>query len=65
MREAAKKIIEHAIQSLGLRTIEAYTHKDNQSSANLLKGLKFKRTDSIDETHSNLILFRLNVTGKK
>lgn len=64
MREAAKKIIEYSIQTLGLKTIYAYTHKDNQSSTNLLKELKFKTTDSIDETNSKLILFRLNISNK-
>ena len=60
MREAAKKILEYAIQTLGLKTVDAYTHKDNQSSTNLLKELKFQRTDSVDDTNSNLVLFRLN-----
>lgn len=64
MREAAKKIIEYAIQTLGLKTIDAYTHKENQSSTNLLKELKFKSTDSVDETNSKLILFRLNISNK-
>ncbi|QRM89269.1 GNAT family N-acetyltransferase [Lacinutrix sp. WUR7] len=64
MREAAKKIIEYSIQTLGLKTIDAYTHKDNQSSTNLLKELKFKIADSIDITNSNLILFRLNIDTK-
>lgn len=64
MREAAKKIIEYAFQTLELKTIDAYTHKDNQSSTNLLKKLKFKSTDSVDETNSNLILFQLNISNK-
>lgn len=64
MREATKKIIEYASQTLELKTIEAYTHKDNQSSTNLLKDLKFKRTDSVDATNSNLILFRLTIGDK-
>ncbi len=64
MREAAKKIIEYSIQTLGLKTIEAYTHKDNQRSTNLLKELKFKSTDSVNETNSKLILFRLNISNK-
>ena len=63
MREAAKKIIEYSIQALGVKTIDAYTHKDNQSSTNLLKELKFMSTDSVDEKDSNLILFRLNITS--
>jgi [ribosomal protein S5]-alanine N-acetyltransferase len=60
MREAAKKIIEYAIHTLGLKTIDAYTHKDNQRSISLLKELKFKSTDRVDETNSNLFLFQLN-----
>ena len=64
MREATKKIIEYACQILGLKTIEAHTHKDNQSSTNLLKDLKFKCTDWVDKTNSNLILFRLTIDDK-
>ena len=59
MREAAKKILQYAIQTLGLKIIDAYTHKNNQGSTTLLKKLNFKRTDSVDDTNSNLILFRL------
>ena len=59
MREAAERIIDYAIQTLGLETIDAYTHKENQSSTNLLKELKFMSTNSVDEKNSNLILFRL------
>jgi ribosomal-protein-alanine N-acetyltransferase len=61
MREAAKKIIEYSIQILGLKTIDAFTHKDNQSSTNLLKELEFMNTDNSDEKNSNSILFRLNI----
>ncbi|WP_158799706.1 GNAT family N-acetyltransferase [Pedobacter sp. L105] len=64
MREAAKKIIEYSNQTLGLKTIDAYTHKENQSSTNLLKELKFMITDSLDEENSNLTLFRLNMSTK-
>lgn len=63
MREAATKIIEYAIQTLKLKTIDAYTHKDNQSSTNLLKELNFMRTDSVDEENPDWILFRLNVSS--
>jgi len=55
MREAAKKVIAYAHQTLGLKTIDAFTHKDNQGSTNLLKELKFMRTDSVDADNSNLI----------
>jgi ribosomal-protein-alanine N-acetyltransferase len=64
MREAAKKIIEYSIQTLGLETIDAYTHKDNQSSTSLLKELKFINMDSVDDNNSDLRLFRLHVSSK-
>lgn len=61
MREAAKKIIEYSTKILGLKTIDAYPHKDNQNSTKLLKKLKFKRLGGVEDKNSNLILFRLNV----
>ena len=64
MKEAAQKIIEYAIQTLGLKTIDACTHKDNQSSTNLLKVLKFKNIESVD-TNSNLLLFQLSISTLK
>lgn len=62
MREAVKKIIEYSNQTLGLKTIDAYTHKDNQSSIKLLKDLKFKTVDSVDKTNSKTDLFRLKIS---
>lgn len=64
MLEAAKKIIEYAFQTMDLITIDAYTHQDNQSSTNLLKELKFTKTESVEESNSKLILFRLNSNNK-
>ncbi|WP_131537991.1 GNAT family N-acetyltransferase [Pedobacter nototheniae] len=58
MSEAAKKIIEYSIETIGIKTIDAYTHKDNQSSNNLLTKLKFEHISSDDERNSNLILYR-------
>nr|WP_199158758.1 GNAT family N-acetyltransferase [Pedobacter sp. ASV2] len=58
MSEAAKKIIEYSIEAFGIKTIDAYTHTDNQSSNNLLTKLKFEHISSNDKRNSNLILFR-------
>ena len=65
MTEAAKKIIEYVIQTLGLKTIDAYTHKDNHSSTKLLIELKFERTDIVDKSNSDLTLFRLKSSSEK
>lgn len=56
--EATKKVIEYAIQTLGLKTIDALTHKDNQGSTRLLQKLDFKKLDNVDNENPNLTLFR-------
>ena len=60
MNEALKKIIEFTFQTLELGTIDAFTHKDNQSSTKLLQKFYFQETVIIDEANPNLILFRLS-----
>lgn len=60
MKEAAKKVIEFASQTLDIETIEAYTHKENESSNNFLKALGFVVANMVDEVNLNLILFRLD-----
>lgn len=60
MNEALKKIIEFIFQTLGLETVNAFTHKDNQSSTKLLQKFYFQGTGIIDEANFNLILFRLS-----
>ncbi|HMI08273.1 MAG TPA: GNAT family N-acetyltransferase [Flavobacterium sp.] len=59
MIEAAKKVIEYAIEILGLKAMDALTHKHNQSSTKLLQKLNFKKLGDIVEDNPNLILFRL------
>ena len=60
MQEATSKIIEFGIQLLGLNSIEAYTHSENQSSTKLLEKFNFKK-HSVDG--NNLILFKLTFNG--
>ncbi|HNP33684.1 MAG TPA: GNAT family N-acetyltransferase [Flavobacterium sp.] len=61
MFEAANGIIEFATKTLGIKTIEAVTHKDNQSSTGLLLKLDFKESGNIYDENPNLILFRLTI----
>lgn len=63
MKEAAEIVIEFAAQTLKLETVNAHTHKNNESSSNLLKALNFRVTNSIDELNSNLILYRLDTSN--
>jgi ribosomal-protein-alanine N-acetyltransferase len=61
MKEAAKKVIKFATQTLEIETIDAYTHQDNESSNNLLKALKFISANTVDDVNTNLILFQLSI----
>lgn len=59
MIEAVEKVIEYATKTLEIKTIDALTHKDNQSSTKLLQKLNFKKLEDSVEDNPNLILFRL------
>jgi len=60
MTEAVRKVLEYAIKTKGIKTIDAQTHIDNQSSTKLLQRLNFKKLDDKIENSSNLILYRYN-----
>lgn len=60
MEEAAAEVIKYAFQTLALKAIDAYTHKSNQRSTNMLKKLNFRCIVNTDNAESNLILFRLD-----
>ena len=55
MSEAIKTIIQYASEELPLEVIEAYTHRENKNSSNLLLknnfGLNSKRVDEDNEYH--------------
>ena len=59
MLEATKNVIQYAMETLGVKSIDAFTHKDNHSSTNLLQKLNFKDLGNILPENPNLILFRL------
>ncbi|RKR05345.1 ribosomal-protein-alanine N-acetyltransferase [Flavobacterium sp. 90] len=61
MSEAAKKVIDYAGKTLGIKIINAQTHKENQSSTKLLEKLNFKKLESVVEDNPNLILLRLTI----
>ena len=61
MIEAIKKVIEYATQTPGLKTIDASTHKENQSSIKLLQKINFKRLDYLNVDNASLSLFRLTM----
>ena len=61
MSEAVNKIIEYAVHTLGVKTIDAFTHKDNESSTKLLQRFNFEKTEIVDATNPNLMLIRLSI----
>lgn len=56
MQEAISKVIDFGIQHIGLNSIEAYTHSENQSSTRLLEKLNFKRHTAVDD---NFMIYKL------
>jgi [ribosomal protein S5]-alanine N-acetyltransferase len=60
MQEAASKVIQFGFQHVGLNSIEAYTHTENQGSTRLLEKLNFKRGSAADE---DFMIFKLTHNG--
>ena len=57
MQEATSKVIDFGIQHIGLNSIKAYTHSENQRSTKLLEKFNFKKEN--DPAEGNLMLFQL------
>ena len=59
MQEATSKVIDFGIHHIGLNSIKAYTHSENQRSTRLLEKFNFKKEN--DTTEGNLMLFQLTI----
>ena len=57
MQEATSKVIDFGIQHIGLNSIKAYTHSENQRSTRLLEKFNFKKEN--DPAEGDLMLFQL------
>ncbi|MEO6039390.1 MAG: GNAT family N-acetyltransferase [Saprospiraceae bacterium] len=57
MKEATSKVIEYAVQTMKVQTIEAFTHKNNQSSTKLLGKLEFRKSIEPDKTNPDYYVF--------
>ncbi|MBA3674917.1 MAG: GNAT family N-acetyltransferase [Chitinophagaceae bacterium] len=61
MQEAASKVLEFGFQHIGLNSIEASTHPENQNSTRLLEKFNFKKqSPSEDNSDKNFIVFKLS-----
>lgn len=57
MQEAISAIINYGVNQIGLKTIEACTHSENEHSIQLLIKFNFKKKSS---SNGNFIMFQLN-----
>ena len=60
MKEAAEKVIDYAFNTIKVKKIEAFFHRDNQSSINLLEKVWFSSSNKSDETNPELICYHLS-----
>ena len=59
MKEATKKIIDHAFNKMQFQKIVASTHNDNQNSTKLLEKFDFKKSVEADNQNPDLNIFTL------
>jgi ribosomal-protein-alanine N-acetyltransferase len=59
MKEAAEKIIDYAFNTIKVQKIEAFVHRDNQSSIKLLEKFSFRHSNEPDKTNPELTCYHL------
>src|SRR6266498_4570134 len=59
MKEAAEKVIDYAFNTIKVRKIEAFLHRDNQRSIKLLDKFSFRNSNEPDRTNPELICYNL------
>ncbi len=59
MTEAVEKVIDYAFNTIKVEKIEAYLHRDNQSSIKLLEKCSFRNSNEPDKTNPELICYHL------
>ena len=59
MKEAVEKVIDYAFNTIKVKKIEAFFHRDNQSSIKLLEKFSFSDSNEPDKTYPDLIYYHL------
>ena len=59
MREAVEKVIDYVFNTIKVKKIEAFFHRDNQHSINLLEKLSFRDSNEPDKTNADLLCYHL------
>ena len=52
MKEALTKVIEYGVNTMGLKTLEAYTNSENKESISLLKNCQFNKAANVREVNT-------------
>ena len=64
MKEAVEKVIGYAFYTIRVNKIEAFLHRDNLTSVNLLEKLSFIHSNIADAKTPELVCYYLTNTGK-
>jgi len=59
MKEALEKVIDYAFNTIKVQKIDAFLHRDNQSSIKLLEKFSFRNSNEPDKTNPDLICYYL------
>jgi ribosomal-protein-alanine N-acetyltransferase len=59
MKEAVERVIDYAFNTIKVKKIEAFLHRDNQSSIKLLDKLSFRNSNESDKTNPDLLCYHL------
>ncbi len=59
MKEAAEKVIDYAFNTIKVQKIEAFLHRENQSSIKLLEKFPFRNSNEPDKTNPDLLCYHL------
>lgn len=59
MNEAVEKVIDYAFNTIKVQKIEAFLHRDNQSSIKLLEKFSFKGSNDADKADPGLVYYHL------
>jgi len=59
MKEAVEKVIDYAFNTIRVKKIEAFMHRDNLSSIKLLEKFSFRNSNEPDNTNPDLICYHL------
>lgn len=63
MTEAVEKVIDYAFNTIKVQKIEAFLHRDNQSSINLLEKFSFRNSSEPDKSNPELICYYFTKSG--